>query len=249
MQIVTKGLIVREQHTGENDRIVTVLTRDKGVIRAFATGARRLQHKNCIGTQLLCYCDLTLYRGKDSYRVNEAAPIEVFFSLRNDIVKLSLAQYFCELARFLCPEEAEAEQQLRLMLCALQYLSDDTYPMNQIKAVVELRLMAYSGYMPDLVGCAVCGGLEGEPVLFDRVGGRLYCPEHRAQAPSPEHLIPLPAGALAAMRHILYSDFAKVFRFTLPEQTMAVLSETTERFLCAQADRSFGTLDFYRSLL
>ena len=79
MRIITKGLIVREQHTGENDRIITVLTRDKGVVRAFATGARRIQHKNSVGTQLLCYSDLALFRGKDSYRVDEAVPIEVFF--------------------------------------------------------------------------------------------------------------------------------------------------------------------------
>ena len=248
MRIITKGLIVREQHTGENDRIVTVLTRDKGVVRAFATGARRLQHKNSIGTQLLCYSDFTLFRGKDSYRVDEAAPIEVFFALRGDIVKLSLAQYFCELARFLCPEETEAEQPLRLMLCALKFLCDDAYPLDQIKAVVELRLMAQSGYMPDLVGCAACGGLEGDTLYLDRVGGRVYCRDHRALAADPDALTSLPVGVFAAMRHILYSDFAKVFRFTLPEDSMRTLSETTERYLCAQVDRSFGTLDFYRSL-
>ena len=248
MRIITKGLIVREQHTGENDRIITVLTRDKGVVRAFATGARRIQHKNSVGTQLLCYSDLTLFRGKDSYRVDEAVPIEVFFALRGDIVRLSLAQYFCELARFLCPEEAEAQQPLRLLLCALKFLCDDAYPMEQIKAVVELRLMAESGYLPDLVGCAVCGGFEGEPMFLDRVGGRIYCPRHRAQAPDAEYLLPLPAGVLAAMRHIVYSDFSRVFRFTLPEESMRSLSEVTERYLCAQADRTFGTLSFYRSL-
>lgn len=249
MRIITKGLIVREQHTGENDRIVTVLTRDKGIVRAFASGARRLQHKNSIGTQLLCYSDLTLFRGKDSYRVDEAAPIEVFFALRGDIVKLSLAQYFCELARLLCPEESEAEQPLRLILCALKFLCDDAYPPDQIKAVTELRLMVLSGYMPDLVGCAVCGGNEGEVLYLDLVGGRVYCSNHRASAPEPGMLAPLPAGVFAAMRHIIYSDFAKVFRFTLPEESMRLLSATTERYVRAQVGRSFGTLDFYRSLL
>ena len=249
MRIITKGLIVREQHTGENDRIVTVLTRDKGVVRAFASGARRLQHKNSIGTQLLCYSDLTLFRGKDSYRVDEASPIEVFFALRGDIVKSSLAQYFCELARFLCPEEAECEEPLRLILCALQFLCDDTYSPQQIKAVVELRLMAESGYMPDLVGCATCGGFEGEAMYLDRVGGQLYCPQHSGGDPLQEGLLPLSPGVLAAMRHIVYSDFSRIFKFTLPEDSMRSLGEVTERYLCAQADRSFSTLSFYHSLV
>ena len=243
MRLITKGLIVREQHTGENDRIVTVLTREQGLVRAFATGARRLQHKNHTGTQLLCYADLTLFRGRESYRVDEAAPIEVFFALRGDIVKLSLAQYFCELARFFCPEESEAEAPLRLLLCALQYLCDDAYPPEQIKAVVELRLLVLAGYAPDLIGCAVCG--EGGAGWLDRTGGRLFCDEHR---PADGLLTPLQPGVLAAMRHIVYSDFARVFRFALPEASLRELSAVTESYLCAQAERTFGTLDFYHTV-
>ena len=109
--------------------------------------------------------------------------------------------------------------------------------------------MVLSGYMPDLVGCAVCGGNEGEVLYLDLVGGLVYCSNHRASAPEPGMLAPLPAGVFAAMRHIIYSDFAKVFRFTLPEESMRLLSSTTERYVRAQVGRSFGTLDFYRSLL
>lgn len=40
MQVKTQGLIIREQTVGESDRLVTVLTRDAGVVRAFAAAPK-----------------------------------------------------------------------------------------------------------------------------------------------------------------------------------------------------------------
>ena len=42
MKFRTDGLIIREQNIGENDRLVWVLTRTHGVIKAFARGAKKL---------------------------------------------------------------------------------------------------------------------------------------------------------------------------------------------------------------
>ena len=49
-------------------------------------------------TQLLSYSQFQIYKGKDKYIINDAQPEHVFFGLRSDIERLSLAQYFCELA-------------------------------------------------------------------------------------------------------------------------------------------------------
>ena len=43
MKLSTDGLIIREQQTGEDDRLVTLLTRDYGVLRAFVRGAKRIK--------------------------------------------------------------------------------------------------------------------------------------------------------------------------------------------------------------
>ena len=54
MQVKTQGLIIREQTVGESDRLVTVLTRDAGVVRAFARRAKNLKDSKSAATQLLC---------------------------------------------------------------------------------------------------------------------------------------------------------------------------------------------------
>ena len=104
MQIKTQGIIIREQVIGESDRLITALTQDEGVVRAFARRAKNLKDSKNSATGLLCYSRLNLYKGREKYIVNDAFPIEVFFGLRQDIVRLALAQYFCSLAAELVPE-------------------------------------------------------------------------------------------------------------------------------------------------
>lgn len=65
MKTTTQGLIIREQALGESDRLVTVLTGDQGVLRAFARRAKNLKDSKNAGTGLLCYSRLTLWKGRE----------------------------------------------------------------------------------------------------------------------------------------------------------------------------------------
>ncbi|MDD2417406.1 MAG: DNA repair protein RecO, partial [Oscillospiraceae bacterium] len=53
---------------------------------------------------------------------------------------------------------------------------------------------------------------------------------------------------LAAMRHIVYSEFDKCFSFTMSEEGLKQLSVYAEKFMLVQLGRSFKTLEFYNSL-
>ena len=180
MKFRTEGLIIREQQTGEDDRLVTLLTRDHGVIRAFVRGAKRIKSRSQSATGLFAYGSYSIYRGRDAYSVDEAQPKEIFFDLRNDIEALALAQYFCELAGELAPVEDDADEFLRLILNALHMLMNKKRPQAQLKAVVELRLLCLSGYMPDLVVCGDCGEEYDGNFLFSPVEGLIFCEKCKA---------------------------------------------------------------------
>ncbi len=243
MKLTTDALIIRENNTvGESDRFVTALTRDLGVIRASVRGARQIKNRNGSATQLLCYSRLSLYKGREKYIVDDAEPLQVFFEVRGDLTKLALAQYFCELAGVLAPVEEEAEEELRLLLNALHYLSTGTRSLPLVKAVTELRLLCKAGYMPAVAQCAQCDAVDC--ARFSPLRGVLYCEQHGGA-----DTLPLSAGALAALRHIVYAPFEKCFAFSLPEADTAVLGNAVERFLLAQLNRGFHTLEFYHSLL
>ena len=122
MQTKTKGLIIREQTVGESDKLVTVITEDFGLIKAFVRRAKTIKSQNLSATSLFAYSEFSLYRSKEAYVIDNATSIEVFFNLRSDIETLSLAQYFAQLACFLGTEEQPMPGMLRLLLNALYLL-------------------------------------------------------------------------------------------------------------------------------
>ena len=223
--------------------MLVILTKDHGIIRAFADGVRRMKSKNSAATSLLCYSDFTLYQNKDTYKVGHSAPIEMFFELRYHLEELSLAQYFCEMALRLTPEEFEPTEILRLLLNSLYFLTNQTKPLNIVKAVTELKLISLAGFMPNLAGCASCG--EAIAYRFSYSEGCLFCLECETEAKDTTVLSPT---VLAAMRHIIYSDFSKIYSFEIPEKDAEILSLVTEKFVSVQSEYKFKTLDFYKSV-
>ena len=247
MRLTTDALIIRENNNiGESDRFVTALTRDLGVIRASARGARQLKNRSGAATKLLTYSRLTLFRGRDKYIIDEAEPLQLFFELHSDIERLALAQYFCELAGVLAPREEAAEPCLRLLLNALHYLCTGGRDSRLIKAVVELKLLAFAGYMPNLTACASCGAADAAGFWLLPRDGILQCTACRRNA--FDGALPVSVTVLAAMRHILYGPFEKCYSFTLPEDGLTGLAQVSEAFLLAQLGRGFKSLDFYHTL-
>ncbi len=244
MRLNTRGLILKEQNIGEQDKLVTVMTSDMGVIKAFVRGAKSIKSKKQSATGLLCYSKLSLYNGRDSYIIDEAECIEVFFGLRSDIEKLSLGQYFAELAIELTPDGEDANEYLRIILNSLYMLSNNKRPQLQLKAITELRLMSMSGYMPSLVACEKCGEFETPTMYFDMSAGLLYC-ENCAPVNAP---FALKLSIVSAMRHIIFSDIEKLYNFKMTEEGLSELSYITEAYLKNKTDKKFKTLDFYNSM-
>lgn len=248
MKFTTDGLVIKENNVGESDRVVQVLTRDKGIISAFVSGARKPKSKNAAATALLCYSHLTFTQTKDTYRITESEAINVFFDLRADIERLSLAQYICELCQVLVPYGVEGEEYLRLALNSLHFIAKGKLDIYSLKALTELRMMVISGFMPDLVGCRECGTDHDFPMWLDLAGGDMLCNGCKAANPQSAQFAELDKTTFAAMRHIVYSDMERLYSFSLPPQNARYLSFVTERYLMTQTDRKFRTLEFFHSL-
>lgn len=246
MSIKTEGIIIQERTVGERDRLVWVLTRDQGVVRAFARRAKELKDSKNAGTGLLCYSRLTISKGRESAYITEAFPQEVFFGLRRDLRALALAQYFCGLAAEVVPEGVESAETLRLVLNALHFLSEGSRPPELLKPIVELRMLSQAGYLPDLIGCAACGRYEDSRMAFKVGRGCLYCGEHYLD--NGEAAVFLSPAALHAMRHIAYADFQRLFAFTLGEAPLRELAEAAQAYTVHILQKWPQTLEFYNSL-
>ena len=245
MKINTTGIVIRELKTGETDRLVTILTPDMGLVRAFVRGGRSVKSRKQSATQLLSYSHLTLFSSRDAFSIDEAEPIEVFFELRKDILRTALAQYFCQLIEETATEGNDSHEILSLMLNSLYKLSGDRLPVQQLKAVFEMRLLSLSGFMPDIVACANCSVYSDEMMYFELDSAKIYCSKCNPHSGTAM----LTPGVLAALRHICLSQADKIFSFRLSATGLRLLSEISEKYLLRQTGRRYKSLDFYHSIL
>ena len=88
---VTGGVVLRVTDTKETDRILTVLTADRGKIPLIARGARRKNSRLAAACQMPAYSELTIFKRGSWYMLDEASPIELFDGLGRDIELLALA--------------------------------------------------------------------------------------------------------------------------------------------------------------
>lgn len=244
MYLTTTGLVLRVTDYNDRDALLTLLTPEYGKLTVKARGLRRKNSPLVAPCQLLAYGEFTLFEYRGQYTINEAHSLELFTPLRRDLVQLSLGTYFAQVAEVVSQEDLPNPEVLSLVLNCLHGLSRMKLPESMVKSVFELRIACLAGYQPDLFGCHRCGSQT--PDLFDISEGVLECGKCRSGAGI--HM-PVNPGILEAMRYICLCEPRKLFAFQLGEDNLDRLSQLTEAYLCAQLERGFSTLDFYKSLL
>lgn len=235
--------MIKENSIGDNDRLLTLFTRDYGVIRAFAVGAKSIKSRRGSSTGLLSYSNFLIDKKGDTYKVVEATANKVFFGAGSDVVTLTVAQYFCELCLYFDPHDDSSAAFLRLILNSLYFLVDKKRDPSLIKAITELRICCISGYAPSLVACDGCGKFEGKTMYFKLDGGLLYCEDCKK-----ENCIKISRTVLDALRHIVFSDIANLYSFEIPEKDIKSLEKITEKYIVFQSEHRFSTLEFYHSV-
>lgn len=251
-----RGLVVSVTDVGERDRLISLLTAERGLLTVYAGGARQLKNRYMAATQQFCYGKFLLAEQGGRYSVREAALEETFYELRTGIDRAALASYVCEVISFTGTEQPDTDL-LRLTLNTLYAISRALHPLPHIKAVFELRIAALLGFMPDVDACAYCGATEGEFVLHIPEG-HLICRDCReglaARAEQAEYegaaqVALLTDGVRAAIRYILHASPDRIFSFRLEEDETHLLSYAAEEFLCWHIDRKFASLAFYKQVI
>lgn len=262
MKIATKGLIIREIPTGENDKFITVLTPDRGKISVYCKGARKLKSKHLVCTQLFCYDEFILEQRGDNYWLCEASLLESFYAIREDLCAFAFCQYAVDVANEVTTEENDESEMLQLMLNTLYLATKREKSIELIKAVFELRVAVILGVMPDLTSCSECEKTDAKNddiYYFDILNGTIKCSECNKKAQLESEAVPIDERAgktvlmvsgttLRAMRYIVSAHPKKIMSFSLDVEKIAELSQICEKYLINQLERSFDTLDFYNQI-
>jgi DNA repair protein RecO (recombination protein O) len=252
IQTATDGVVLKSRDIGAATRVLSVLTGKSGLIDVFANGARRPKSRLAAVAQPFAYSDFVISRRKDVCTVEAGEIKHTFYALREDIRRLSLAFYLSELTGFLAPRPGESGanpgEYLRLFLNSLYLLETGTREEAFVRAVYELRILAMSGYMPDLVACVSCGVFDGARPVFYPGNGIFLCEDCAAAENADRPAVHISGAVLSAMRHVIYSDFEKIFSFRLSGEALGLFGRACEAYVTERTERAFKSLDFYKSV-
>lgn len=249
--ITVEGVVLKERSVGEQDKFIDILTKEDGVIELCVKGAKKINGKSSSSVQLFAYSRFCIQQRKERFYLNSAEPIHIFYGLRESLTRLSLASYFADVLRNCIEQQAQQGDVMRLFLNSLHYLEKNLRSEKLLKSIFEFRLMSEIGFMPDILACQICGAFEPHESFFNINGGIFYCSDCFAENRSSfesENYLKINLSVLNAVRHIVLADFDRLFNFRVSESIQQKLSIISENYLTAHLERSFGTLDFYKSL-
>ncbi len=163
----TEALVLRGHKLGETSRIVVLLTRERGKLRAVARGARGARPRYRSALEPLSEVRVTLYgrQGADLLRLGEAELLRSAFRTGERSLDAALVLSGCaELLDAFCPEGEADDKVYRLALAVVRAAEAGASP-GLLARYLEAWLLKLHGLYPPLDRCAACGGPLAAGVL------------------------------------------------------------------------------------
>jgi DNA repair protein RecO (recombination protein O) len=170
------GIVLRTYRLGEADRIVVLLSRDHGKVRAVAKGVRKTTSRFGGRLEPTRHVAVQLYEGRELDTITQVETVDHFRSIRDDLSRVSRAVSMLEAADQLAMEREPNVRLYQMLLGALRALAARPAPL--VAPGFFLKALALEGFRPTVEACVACG--EASPlVAFDPDEGGLLCDEHR----------------------------------------------------------------------
>lgn len=153
-----EGIVLRTHKLGEADRIITLLTRRTGRVRAVAKGVRRTKSRFGARLEPFTHVDLQLHEGRSLDVITQAETLRPYGEpLAADYPRYTAGTAMLETAEQLTPVEREPTlRQFLLLVGGLRTLGDGSHDARLVLDAYLLRSLAIGGYAPALTECAHC---------------------------------------------------------------------------------------------
>lgn len=139
------GMVLKTTPSGDNDKRLVILTRERGKITAFARGARRPGNQLMAIGRLFVFGQFSLFEGRDAYNLQSAEITNYFQELGEDMSAACYGSYFLEFADYYARENIESSEMLLLIYQSLRALIKPSIPNSLVQLIYELRLMVING--------------------------------------------------------------------------------------------------------
>jgi DNA repair protein RecO (recombination protein O) len=182
-----EGVVLRTHKLGEADRIVTLLTKGHGKVRAVAKGVRRTSSKFGARLEPFMVADIQFYEGRSLDTIQQAETIASYGAdIVDDYPRFTAASVMVETADKVTELEGSPQQYL-LLVGALRSLSRQEHPTELTLDSYLLRALSLAGWAPTFDSCARCGEMGPHESFVVQLGGMVCV---KCAPPGAPHIIP-----------------------------------------------------------
>ena len=249
MNFKVKAVVLKEKKYLENQKYLKILTAKNGILNVKLNLHGQITKNVFSNISIAGFYEFNLFNGKFGIVVDCVEEIETFFGLRYNPEKFVLSQYFCELSYILNSSCEKTSKQLRLLLNSVWILNEkEKFSCDFVKSVFELKLLSYSGYMPNLVCCNFCCNYEKKDMFFDIFQGFLICKDCLKNVNNKKYIVKLTKAVLYAMRFIIYKDNKDIFNFKLEKEQLKFFCNIVENIVLMLIEKKPLTLKIYKQI-
>lgn len=235
----TEGIVLRTNTFGEADLIVTYLTSDHGIVKAFAKSPRKIKSRFGSSLEPLTCSKISFWGKEDAAlpRLTQSDIIHSFDTIRSSLHCYLRASEVVELILHLLPERDVSRNAYVLLMTMLRSLEKECG--NQLLILYyKIRLLKLAGYLPKLDGCGRCGGAG---VSFYLSQGTVLC--DRCSAGNGSAFL-LSFGAISLFTNLLEWTSSKIDRIRPSERQMSELSRLIDEHVRQVTERDLRTKAF-----
>ncbi|KAB7785721.1 DNA repair protein RecO [Bifidobacterium cebidarum] len=221
-----EGVILRTAKLGEADRIITILTRGHGKIRAVAKGVRRTKSRFGARLEPFMRADLLIAEGRALDTVSQAESIAAYGAvIAVDYNAYEAANVIVETIDKLASSEHECvPAQYQLLIGALNALAKHAHAPRAISGSYVMRALSLAGWTPRMGTCVVCGQRMGS--YFSIASGGVMCEaDHTTDARR------IPPRALQEFQALVQGDWTVLDGVPLQRVTEELVEDWAEYYL------------------
>jgi DNA repair protein RecO (recombination protein O) len=242
----TKAIVLDSIKLSEQDLILTTLSAQGSQLRLVAKGARKPGGRLAARCELFCEDDLLVAHTRSSLSIiSEALTSEAHAGLRGDLMRVSAASAVCEIARLTCYEDADDPYLYPICSRALKACEQatDSSHLQLVVAAYTFKVLAHSGWRPELAYCVACGDAAVE--WFSPTAGGMLCSSCARQVAAAQQLS---NSEIAWLKALLSKTFDILLDSEIDALSASVLLTLARRWATTQLDVRLKAFEFLLSL-
>lgn len=235
----TEGIVLKTLALGEADLVVTFLTRDFGVVNAFAKSPRKSKSRFGSSLEPLTFSRISFWGKEDAAlpRLTQSDILEPFQSLRSSLGLFLKVSEIIELTLNFIPERDASKRVCRLLLNTLKSMESGS-DAGILTLYYKMKLLESAGFLPRLNGCGRCGK-KGDCFFLSH--GTILCSDCSGKKESYSRIS---EGAIRLYYTLLDWDFAKIHRIKPSQALLSELLKLLDEHITYISEKNLRTKAF-----